>query len=185
MRARRRQPAGFTLTELIVVMVIMVIAAGIVLPTFMRQLEYARLSSAARRLLSCARYTRSQAVIRNVPYRLNIDEEGRRYWITFHDADRAELGEEPFRTDTSTLGLVKELPEDVTFEQIVIGDERREADGSAAEQVNEDGSIFVECRPDGTSDGLQILLKNAEDERLAIRVDATTGRAEIAEEAES
>ena len=184
MRRGRRRPGGFTLTELIVVMVIMVIAASVIMPTFMRQLEYARLSSAARRLLSCARYARSQAVIRNVPYRLNIDEEGRRYWITCYDADRAELGEEPFRTDTSTLGLVEELPEDVTFEQVVIGDERREGEESAAEQVNPDGSIFVEYRPDGTSDGMQVLLKNAEDERLAIRADAVTGRAEIAEEAE-
>jgi hypothetical protein len=122
-------------------------------------------------------------VIRNAPYRINIDEEGQRYWITLYDADQAEQGEDPFRPDTSTLGLPEELPEGVSFEQVIIGDEREEATGTAAEQVNPDGSVFIEFRPDGTCDGCQILMKNTRDERLAIRADTTTGRSEIAEEA--
>jgi Tfp pilus assembly protein FimT len=164
-------------------MLLIVVASAIVIPNYLRHMEAARLDTSARRLLSCFLYARSQAIIRNAPYRLNVEQDGQRYWVTCYDADQADQGQDPFRADTSTLGLPEELPEGVTFEQVLIGDESRQDAGSTAAQTNDDGSLFIEFRPDGTCDGAHILIKGSRDERLALRADALTGRAEIAQEA--
>jgi len=176
--------AGFTLTELIVVLVVITLIAGLVAPTFIHQLEYARLTSGCRQIVSYMRYARSQAILRGVPYRLNMDDRGQRYWITVYDEEETEDLAEPFRPDSSNLGARDSLPEGVTIEELLIGDELAGPGAELEAPVSAEGYPVIEFRPDGTCDGARMLLKNNNEERLAIFLDAATGRAEIAEEAE-
>ena len=56
--------SAFTLIEVLLVVVVMGIAAAIAMPSFVRSIQWQRLSAAARTLTTVARYARSMAVIK-------------------------------------------------------------------------------------------------------------------------
>jgi len=97
---------GFTLIELMVVLTILVLLAGLMAPSFVRQYHEAKLKSAARDVVGLMQYARSQAVVEGTTYRLNIDREGGRVWITYYDTQSEEAQEqEPrFVEDETVLG---------------------------------------------------------------------------------
>jgi prepilin-type N-terminal cleavage/methylation domain-containing protein len=76
---------GFTLIELILVMVIMAVAAALVIPS-LRGFTIARTTDNATTLiLSLAEYARVQAVSEGRDYRLNFDTQSETVWLTVLD----------------------------------------------------------------------------------------------------
>jgi len=65
--------AGFTLLELLVVMVILALMVGLVPPLFSGALPSARLKGAARELMAGLHYARSEAIRTNTPVDLDLD----------------------------------------------------------------------------------------------------------------
>lgn len=59
-----RKKAGFTLVELLMVVVIISIMLGVASPFFVRSIQGHRLSTAARTLVTVARYARSMALLK-------------------------------------------------------------------------------------------------------------------------
>ena len=185
--------SAFTLIELLTVLTILVLLSALVAPAFTRQYYTARLNSAARNLVALMQYARSQAVVEGTTYRLNIDQQAGRLWITYYDDGQQTRGEaqtEPgFAPDQSALGSARELPDDVEVKQIALGDEAlaqlsdEALDTIQAQQgqLNEEGTPFITFNPQGTSDGARLLLENEYQDRLAVSLDAITGRTEIAE----
>ncbi|MBM3502188.1 MAG: prepilin-type N-terminal cleavage/methylation domain-containing protein [Armatimonadetes bacterium] len=187
-------PRGFTLVELMVVLVILVLLAGLTAPSFARQYHVAKLRSAARDLVGLMQYARSQAVVEGTTYRLNVDRDGGRVWVTYYDTETAEArDEEPkFVEDESVLGASRKLPAGVTICELQLGDEAlAQLSEEALEEIeglqsrlNEEGTPFIAFAPSGTSDGARILLENEYEDQLAVAVDAITGRTEVREEDE-
>jgi type II secretion system protein H len=185
--------SGFTLIELMVVMVILILLSALVAPAFTRQYYTARLNSAARNLVALMQYARSQAVVEGTTYRLNIDQEGGRLWVTYYDdgqATQQNTETEPgFVLDESALGSAREVPDDVQIKQIALGDEAlaQLSDEALATirsqqgQLNEQGTPFITFSPQGTTDGARILLENEYQDHLAVTLDAITGRTAIEE----
>jgi len=185
--------SGFTLIELLTVLTILVLLSALAAPAFTRQYYTARLNSAARNLVALMQYARSQAVVEGTTYRLNIDQQGGRLWVTYYDdgqRTRDEAQTEPgFVPDRSALGSARELPDDVAVKQIALGDEAlaqlsdEALDAIQAQQgqLNEEGSPFITFNPQGTTDGARLLLENEYQDRLAVSLDAITGRTGIAE----
>jgi prepilin-type N-terminal cleavage/methylation domain-containing protein len=94
----RRQSAGFSLIELLIVIAVMGILAALVLPKSDPSL-YDQLRSAAQILRTDLAYGRSLAVTNNSTYRLAFDTTNNRY-ILEHSGSRAGLDtlpESPFR----------------------------------------------------------------------------------------
>ena len=120
-------PMGFTLIELLVVLTILVLVAALVAPSFTRQYHTAKLNSAARDTMALMQYARSQAVVEATTYRLNIDADGGRLWVTYYDIEQEadRLGDEgpEFVVDESVLGAARNLPDEVTLEEMALGDE--------------------------------------------------------------
>ncbi len=193
-------PGGFTLVELMVVLTILVLLAGLTAPSFVRQYHEAKLRAAARDLVGLMQYARSQAVVESTTYRLNIDRDGGRVWITYYDTGtgtgtatatgRGQEQEPRFVEDDSVLGASRKLPDGVTIREVQLGDEALAQLSDEAlqdvnalqSQLNEEGTPYVAFQPSGTSDGARVLLENDYQDQLAVSVDAITGRTQVVEE---
>jgi Tfp pilus assembly protein FimT len=172
-------------------MAILVIMAAVVAPSFTRQYHFAKLNSAGRTLVALMQYARSQAVVEGTTYRLNIDQQAQRVWITYYDAaeDDGNDDEPQFVEDDSVLGSSRDLPDEVQIREIALGDEALaqlsdealEAVHAQQEQLNDEGTPYISFMPQGTTDGARILLENEEGDQLAVALDAITGRTEIVE----
>lgn len=73
MTIKSRFRSGFTMIELLLVIVIIGIAIGIAMPSFVRSIQGQRLGSAARTLVTVARYARSMAVLRQSDLTLSFN----------------------------------------------------------------------------------------------------------------
>jgi prepilin-type N-terminal cleavage/methylation domain-containing protein len=69
----RRQPRGFTLIELILVMTIIVIAAAMVAPSMMAFANGRNNNNTATLIVSLASYARTQSISEGRTYRMNVD----------------------------------------------------------------------------------------------------------------
>ena len=76
------RPTGFTLLEMILVMCIIAILAGVLVPSLSGFAAGRRTSNAATLVLSLANYARTQAVSEGAVYRLNFDDNARTVWLT-------------------------------------------------------------------------------------------------------
>lgn len=76
---------GFTLIELVLVMLIVVIAIGVVAPSLSGFLSGRKTVNAVNQILSLARHGRSQALAEGKVYRLNIDTRSNEYWLEIQD----------------------------------------------------------------------------------------------------
>ena len=77
-KSRKSGRGGFSLMELLLVVVIMGIAVGIAAPAMMRSIAGNRLRTAGRALVTSARYARSMSILHQTPVtiRFNLDQGG-------------------------------------------------------------------------------------------------------------
>ena len=86
-------PNGFTLLELIVVMLLMGIILGIAAPDLRGTFRSRQGPDQATLLLGLTKYARAQAVVEGRVYRLNLDPAAGGYWLSALDSGNfAELG---------------------------------------------------------------------------------------------
>ena len=74
-----RTQRGFTLIEIIAVMVLLTIVATVVAMSFSKSMSSAKIEAASRDLVAALRYTRSQAIVRGTQAALDIDLEHNTY----------------------------------------------------------------------------------------------------------
>jgi len=175
---------GFTLLELLVVLVIISIAAAFVGPQVAGSMSTLTLKTAAKKVASSLRYARSQATSEGRPYFVLFDTDKGRLTIksgqtaTKEDKEKeAAEGEQ----DTGALeGMADEavkktfkvyaLPEGVRFDKVV---SYKNEDTSDVFQI-----VFF---PNGGSNGGEVLLENDRGRRYNISVDFVTGTVRLGE----
>ena len=74
-----RTQRGFTLIEIIAVMVLLTIIATVVAMSFSKSMSSAKIEAASRDLVAALRYTRGQAIVRGTQAALDIDLEHNTY----------------------------------------------------------------------------------------------------------
>ncbi len=179
---------GFTLIELVVVLVIMSFLFAIVGPAVMKGLSGITLKTAVKKVASALRYARSQAVNRDQSYSVIFDREQNRVVVrsipnpapSIQDEESEEEsgvveGEEAeYKKELSKVDL-KEffLPEGVAFDEITIGGKVLSGKKEAIVQL-----FFY---PDGTSQGGELSIANTRELAFTIAVDFLTGVVTIAE----
>lgn len=173
---------GFSLIELVIVLVIMSFVFAVVGPGIMRGLSGVTLKTAVKKVASALRYAHSQAVNRAQPYSVIFDQNQNRIvirsiptlssYLSAEDraqASAADGGEEA--ADKKELPKeelkVFSLPEGVSFKEIAIGGKEL---NSSTEEI---AQLFF--FPDGTSQGGELSLIDTKDRIFTIAVDFLTG----------
>lgn len=149
---------GFTLLELILVLLMMALIAGLTTPFVMSTLDRIRLDSEVRNVASALRYARSEAIARKIRFTFNADIESGRYWLAGPaggDALQARV-----------------LDQGIRFKQFTNEQETRT-----------DGTFVIHFFPQGNSSGgtihLEVAGQDADETGYVIRVSPVTGTPRI------
>jgi type II secretion system protein H len=169
---------GFTLLELIVVLLIIGLMMALVTPRLIGSLTKMNLKTTAQKISSSLRYARSQAVTNQIIHYAVFDFEKSRVHIKAekplndHAYSKAEL--ESAATDNSTDKDTRVesyfFPEGVTIKQAIIAKEEMDA-----------GIFTIEFYPSGNSSGGVVVLTDEKERRFHINVDPVTGITSLTE----
>ena len=184
-RARTRR--GFTLIEVLLVVMIIGVASAIAFPYFVKSIHGNRLQAAARTVAQIGRYARTMAVL-----------EQRRMTVTFHfdsstvsmDAQAKATAPEAAATpatnapasaqNESASGMADEpAPAPVPagtprLQRVLEGVHIEEVRRGEEESVRE-GTAAIEYRANGTCTAYEVKLGDAQGNRLTIKVDTLSG----------
>lgn len=109
---------GFTIVELIIVLIVVAVLAGLIAPRMLGLKGPARLRQHTRSFLATARYARDYAVTRRRKCRLTIDLAEQTYTLT--QQKNAEHDPNEFVALNANLGKTQRLPDGLSFEPLQI-----------------------------------------------------------------
>src|SRR6185295_259193 len=128
MKSRRksevRRRGGFTLVELILVMIVIFTLATVVAPRFSDFFPSLQVRTSTEHLFAWARKARADAAVTGVRQRLVLDSSKRTYWIEYEARPIKDPGK--FTMLSGAWGE-ETLPEEIAFETI---------DGAATDPAN-------------------------------------------------
>ena len=169
--------SGFTLLEVLLVVVIIGISASALLPLALDSVEGARLRSATREVIALNKYARSRAILDRKPVGVLYDQEQGLMQLVQLPSPQASLG--PF-LDTPPARL--EDPTDLTPSDVSgITTLRRKklADYVVVEEVEdveeEDGTFFAIYYASGMCDAHTVVLRDNRGDTARIKVNGLTG----------
>ncbi len=151
---------GFTLIELVIVIVIISLMAMLVAPRVTKSLQHLEVRSAAKKVSGILRTCRSESVNRSRIYSLSFDTDSRLLSV-----QSMEEGEEKPALERSFP-----FPEDVQIEKIDVGKTLLESSVPA-----------FEFYPNGGSNGGSALVRRVESRAYTILVDSLTGTVKVEE----
>ena len=149
---------GFTLLELMVVIVIIGVMTGVIVAEMRGTFEDALLRASARKLMDAANVANARAVARNEAHILTLDLANHRYSV---------------RRDQQTA-LEGELDERVRIELRDLEMETAEAEEPRERNV-------IRFLPDGTADPIEILLRDRAGGVLRLRMTTAIARLRVIE----
>lgn len=167
-RLRASVRAGFSLVEMLAVLVILGLIAGIVMVSWRAVLPHEQLHSAVRGLAAALLSARSEAIARNGEFRLEYDLENGRYRLMtpFKNGGGLAAREEDKIAFPWTV-----FPKGIQFHHVVI-------DGTEYAK----GVVFVRFDPLGAASGHTItLVQKPDDAFYTVDVQALTGLIEYHE----
>jgi type II secretion system protein H len=181
-------PRGFTLIEIIIVLVIMGLMAAFAGPRIAKSLGGLSLRTTAKKVAGALRYAKSRSVNTGRLYSVILDcDKNRVIVLQSRQAPAAGMLEEDNATDDEEFSDARQpketkpemkiypLPEGITFDKITIGDV--EDDEEAEEKIYQ-----MAFFPNGTSQGGEILLSDSRERIYSIQVDFLTGVVTVAEQ---
>ncbi|MET0069143.1 MAG: GspH/FimT family protein [Candidatus Thiodiazotropha sp.] len=154
-RLRPTPARGFTLIELMLVLLLLGLLAGLTPPLFERAFPSLKLKAAARDLAQEIRYIQQTAILTGQPSKVEFD-----------------LANNAYKSDHVNSGEVRHLPDGLRF----IRDE-------SGNSPNEQAILVFKFFPDGSSSGGLLMLDNG-GRRFAITVDWLTSRVQVVEPGE-
>ena len=176
---------GFTLIEVILVVVISLILMGVSLPHFAHTYKGSKLRSAARTVNRMARYARNMAIMRETTMTVVLNHETMEIYLggptqTSTNAADGELDQDVLKrlgyvdgeTSSGDIGVEKEihrfLPEDIEVADF-------ERDWIEDEEAYEGLSLFS-CYSDGQSDWFILKLKGRRGLGVKLENDPISGK---------
>jgi type II secretion system protein H len=179
---KERGQSGFSLVELMVVLLLIGIMTALIVPQMKGTYEGALLRSTARKFTSAMALAYSQSVTAHRPHRFRIDSQSGR----FHVERRGQRGEEAFLPLREFAGGEGEFDTRISIEVRKPGEEEAgEEPGRLAPRLNFEAvsshSHTILFHPDGTAERAEIILKDRQGFGLALRVNPVTGRVKIVE----
>lgn len=182
--ARRQDSSGFTLIELMVVMILIGILSAMILPEMRGTYGDALLRSTGRDLVNVFKLAYSQAVSLNQEQVVRVDQKTGHYAV---ERRMRDLQNRPrFAPLKEVSGSSGEIDNRITIEVRKTGDAgtaetepEAETDSKAPRGPQPENSLSF--YPDGTADAAEILLRDRAGFGLRLRIDPVTARVEILE----
>lgn len=181
----RRQRSGFSLVELMVVLVLIAILTAMILPEMRGTFEGELLRSTSRELVRGLSLAHSQSVTLNQRHRLIIDRSKNQYRVERYARSRDEgVGYVAVQGISGTQG---ELSSKIKIEVQPTGvDAADDASNSVEEQrtakrESAGPNPTIEFQPDGTADAVEIQLWDTMGFGLGLRVSPITSRVQVNE----
>ena len=170
--------------ELMVVLVILGLAAGLVLPRFAEARARAALKAGARDVITMLGYARAQATAEGRSYRVQVDPSSGEFSTSCFDPEQDP--DEPYAPHAGILGETLTLPTGVSFARVAVGEDAGgvQAPGTPA-RTSSTGETYVQFCPDGTVDQALIVIANEDGDELNLVLDQFTGRARVLEPEEA
>ena len=148
-----RGSRGFTLIEIIIVVVIIAVASGILMPAMRSGLSGIRLEAKGRDLATLCRMARTMAVGEQSVYRIGLEREKNSIFLA--DAYHEKLRD-------------FDLTDEITLDSIKV-------DGSEAN----DETVFLSFYPNGRADEAELVLQNKQGRKITLRTEVLTGSARV------
>lgn len=168
-RKARTSCAGFTLMELIVVVMFLGLIMGSIVPIYRDSVRNMRIDRGISDLVTVIRYAQERAVTDGREFRVYLDTEEHRYWMVgFARLD--DQGEPVFQQEVGSRGSGGVLPEHLRFRRI-----------DAQREPGMDRVYFITFHPAGTSDvaDLEIELTEGRSRPFRIQLLGRMGRVEV------
>jgi type II secretion system protein H len=156
---------GFTMLELVVVLLILTLSAALVTPSLSRFSRTIELKAAVKKISGILRYYRSEAVYKGTVYQVLFNAETGEVKVTSVEPEAAE-GEDPKKEQTITKSYM--LPQGVHIKEIEVPDPEFPSDLPA-----------IEFYPNGGSNGGTFLLDAQDRKGFRIKVNFLTGMVEV------
>ena len=162
-------PSGFTLLELLVVLVIVSVMAAFVGPRLAGSMSNMNLKTASKRIAASLRYARSQAISESRTYAALFDLDKNRVTIRGDQMAREEGEKDDGGGDRDSRQTKPyELPEDVRLDKAILG-----------EGEIDSGLFKIIFFSNGGSSGGELFLRNDRGDRYGVKVDLITGTVRI------
>jgi general secretion pathway protein H len=189
--ATPRGRRGFTLIEVMLVVVIVGIATGLALPSFLRAYQNAQIQTASRNVVMATRFARNMAVLRQQPMAILFDQvKGQVEVVRMAGTRQREAAEmflesrerEPVPVAEGEAGEAAPAPAlaiEAEFRR-TFGREVRIV-GFESEQPEQEleGIHWVTFHPNGMNDGFVLRLEDKRGNVCEVTVDAISGRSKV------
>jgi type II secretion system protein H len=173
---KERSQSAFTLIELVIVIVIVGIAAAVIIPEMKGGYQDALLRSASRDLVNVFSIASSRAVSLNQLHRVRIEASTGRYVIEKRTRESVQGDEYKALDDVSEAqGTVDKR---ITVRVHNVDDSLAAAPASEINQTRPDIDS-ISFYSDGTADAAELLLRDRQGYRMALRVNAVTAHVKI------
>jgi len=181
----QRGQRAFTFIELMVVCVLLVILAAVMIPEMRGSYQDALLRATGRKLMDAFDLAYSRAVSLDQEDRVRIDTEGGRYVIERRAQDR---GQDDFEALKDVAGGEGELDRRISIEVRNSSEDSTNetaeavpAETATTDQSSPETENAISFYPDGTADDREVILRDQEGFRLALRINPITARINIIE----
>jgi prepilin-type N-terminal cleavage/methylation domain-containing protein len=166
----RTREAAFTLLEILSVVAIFALIAGLALPNF-SGLQARNLKHQARRIVAQIELARQRAIVTGIPHRLFIDIDGAAYRIEALVPEEAEGGDEEAdaaRDGAASIDLTAPRDEEPSFQPLPGSLGRFETLEESIEFAGvettggwvDEGETFIRFERDGSADGTTIVIEH-------------------------
>jgi prepilin-type N-terminal cleavage/methylation domain-containing protein len=146
--------SGFTLLELIIVLVVITLIMAVAYPSLSRSSSSIRLRSTGRDIMNTFRYAKEKAITEQIGMKVAVDREKQKLILT---------------NDLGDGALTYQLPTDVRIERIALG----------GTEIVQDTGMIVRFLPNGSCDSAEVILQNDRGTWLRVLTDSMTGGARM------
>ena len=178
----RPRSGGFTLIELMVVLLVVGILTAVIVPSMRGTLEAELLHAQTRKLVGAMEFAYSRAVTRAQPHRLRLDIPNQRFFVEGRTPSPEGFSEfTPVPASPGAEGKLDARISVRTLSQLEFETLDSVVDPGAWEEGPVSGSVVTPLTfyPDGTADPVLIILEDRQGARQALRVNPITARVQV------
>lgn len=161
----RKDKGGFTLIEMIVVLVIVMLMTAAVLPMYQGSVTWARRDRVTRDIVARMKYAQERAIADITEYRFYLDHDEGTYWLM---RCTGQEGGKPVYAEVQDAGATRDrLPDTLVFEK------------PKAAMDKERKANYVAFYPGGACDYATIALKYDKSKQIKIVTKGRLGQFEV------